>query len=361
MNSANITTTGGEVHIGTNAGSSAQGNGAVAIGNGAGQTTQGQDSVAIGIIAGNSGQGTSCVAIGDTAGTTGQGNSSVAIGLNAGATNLGANSIAIGPNSDGTGANGIAIGDNADTSTYTNSIALSHDATCTANNQFMLGSVTAGTSIQSVLPGLTNNTDLGSSSLKFKDVHINGNYYQAGNAGEIVTNGLGTADNYTIGSSAGAGLIAGANDNILIGSNTGDAITTGDCNTILGHASGGNLITGTHNTLLGSDTNVDASTGEYRIALGYSASSNQNKHMVIGSNAAGTTIDVIKAGIAGNTDLGSNGRPFKDLYLRPSSSLSTNNNGDLVIEATNNTTLTFKLKGTDGTERSGTITLITLS
>ena len=32
-------------------------------------------------------------------------------------------------------------------------------------------------------------------------------------------------------------------------------------------------------------------------------------------------------------------------------------NGDLVVEATSNTTLTFKLKGTDGTVRSGTITL----
>ncbi|MDB4312208.1 hypothetical protein N9937_02135 [bacterium] len=32
-------------------------------------------------------------------------------------------------------------------------------------------------------------------------------------------------------------------------------------------------------------------------------------------------------------------------------------NGDIVVEATSNTTLTFKLKGSDGTVRSGTVTL----
>lgn len=46
-----------------------------------------------------------------------------------------------------------------------------------------------------------------------------------------------------------------------------------------------------------------------------------------------------------------------DFYVSTSSSVTPTNNGDLVVEATNNTTLTFKLKGTDGTVRSGTITL----
>lgn len=48
---------------------------------------------------------------------------------------------------------------------------------------------------------------------------------------------------------------------------------------------------------------------------------------------------------------------MRDLYLVPSASLTPANNGDLRIEATSNTTLTFKLKGSDGTVRSGTITL----
>lgn len=41
----------------------------------------------------------------------------------------------------------------------------------------------------------------------------------------------------------------------------------------------------------------------------------------------------------------------------PGSSVTPVDNGDVVVEATNNTTLTFKLKGSDGTIRSGTLTL----
>ena len=46
-----------------------------------------------------------------------------------------------------------------------------------------------------------------------------------------------------------------------------------------------------------------------------------------------------------------------DLTQTPSSSVTPTNNGELMVEATNNTTLTFKLKGDDGTVRTGTITL----
>ena len=46
-----------------------------------------------------------------------------------------------------------------------------------------------------------------------------------------------------------------------------------------------------------------------------------------------------------------------DIILNPSSSQTPANNGELVVEATNNTTLTFKLKGSDGVVRTGTLTL----
>jgi hypothetical protein len=39
------------------------------------------------------------------------------------------------------------------------------------------------------------------------------------------------------------------------------------------------------------------------------------------------------------------------------SSVTPLDNGELVVEATNNTTLTFKLKGSDGVVRSGSLTL----
>jgi len=43
--------------------------------------------------------------------------------------------------------------------------------------------------------------------------------------------------------------------------------------------------------------------------------------------------------------------------FNPGASVTPVDNGDIVIEATDNTTLTFKLKGSDGTVRTGTITL----
>ena len=47
----------------------------------------------------------------------------------------------------------------------------------------------------------------------------------------------------------------------------------------------------------------------------------------------------------------------QDVTQRPGSSVTPSANGDLSVEATNDTTLTFKLKGSDGVVRSGTITL----
>jgi hypothetical protein len=46
-----------------------------------------------------------------------------------------------------------------------------------------------------------------------------------------------------------------------------------------------------------------------------------------------------------------------NLVLKPSASVIPAANGDLVIEKTSNTSLTFKVKGSDGTVRSGSITL----
>lgn len=47
-----------------------------------------------------------------------------------------------------------------------------------------------------------------------------------------------------------------------------------------------------------------------------------------------------------------------DLTLTPSASVTPTNNGELVIQATSNTSLTFKYKGSDGTVRSASLTLV---
>ena len=83
-------------------------------------------------------------------------------------------------------------------------------------------------------------------------------------------------------------------------------------------------------------------------------------NIFIGNGSGYTTIDSLTdalsnyAGIATAT----NETTFtKDVVQTPGSSVTPANNGDLMVEATSNTTLTFKLKGTDGVVRTGTITL----
>ena len=83
-------------------------------------------------------------------------------------------------------------------------------------------------------------------------------------------------------------------------------------------------------------------------------------NIFIGNGSGYTTIDSLTdalstyAGIATAT----NETTFtKDVVQTPGSSVTPANNGDLMVEATSNTTLTFKLKGTDGVVRTGTLTL----
>lgn len=45
------------------------------------------------------------------------------------------------------------------------------------------------------------------------------------------------------------------------------------------------------------------------------------------------------------------------IVQKPLASITPTNNGELVFEATSNTTITVKYKGSDGTVRTGTITL----
>jgi hypothetical protein len=83
------------------------------------------------------------------------------------------------------------------------------------------------------------------------------------------------------------------------------------------------------------------------------------------SSVSGITIDANGNGIYfggplipnGTRDVGHLSAPFRNIIFSPGSSITPTLNGTVTIEATNNTTLTFKLKGSDGTVRSGTVAL----
>jgi len=75
-----------------------------------------------------------------------------------------------------------------------------------------------------------------------------------------------------------------------------------------------------------------------------------------------TSGDILTVDSAGNVGIGISSPDYKlhitgTIGVNPGSSVTPQNNGDIVVEATNDTTLTFKLKGSDGVVRSGTITL----
>lgn len=102
-----------------------------------------------------------------------------------------------------------------------------------------------------------------------------------------------------------------------------------------------------------------------RSNIGVVASSDQAIGFSSGTNNANagsdTAIQRDSAGVLKVTSGGLSGSlrdlKVRDLIAAPSASITPASNGDLVVEKTSNTTLTFKLKGSDGTVRSGTITL----
>ena len=86
-----------------------------------------------------------------------------------------------------------------------------------------------------------------------------------------------------------------------------------------------------------------------------------NQLYIAGKLSAGTQIAAEHASGAVIVSAGGSERARVDntsgLTLKPVASTTPANNGDLQIQATSNTSLTFKYKGSDGTVRSGSITL----
>lgn len=82
-------------------------------------------------------------------------------------------------------------------------------------------------------------------------------------------------------------------------------------------------------------------TGHFLSAFDAGLSKAAAGRLEINSGTAGTLRDLI----------------LRDIILNASSSITPANNGELVFEATDNSTITVKYKGSDGTVRSGTIAL----
>jgi hypothetical protein len=138
---------------------------------------------------------------------------------------------------------------------------------------------------------------------------------------------------------------ASATSNIAIGFNAGSFTSADAAN---------NPFTG--NIYIGDTTKSLNTNLSNEIVIGHSAVGLGSNTAVLGNASITTTA------LRGNVGIGTTA-PSSKLHVngaiiqKPDASATPPANGDLVVEATSNTTLTFKLKGTDGTVRSGTITL----
>jgi hypothetical protein len=176
----------------------------------------------------------------------------------------------------------------------------SGNATTSSNVAIRQGTTVAGSSV-----AIGNN-----STAKANSVAINGSANQFGvgiNGGTAFNNGAcigyqagnslasGASNNYLIGSQAGYSITT-AQQNILVGSNTGQN-TTGADNIMIGHSSGYSNTTGAQNVFMGSYAGryisgggTGASIVNNSICIGYNAfplASSQTNQIVIGYNTTG--------------------------------------------------------------------------
>jgi hypothetical protein len=140
--------------------------------------------------------------------------------------------------------------------------------------------------------------------------------------------------------------------------------TTGGYNAAIGYNAGTYLTkgssanaTGTNSLFLGTETKAAAAGETNQIVIGYNATGIGSNSVVLGNDS------ITKTALKGNVGIGTTS-PSSKLHVngaiiqKPDTSATPATNGDLVVEATSNTLLTFKLKGTDGTVRTGTIALV---
>lgn len=96
------------------------------------------------------------------------------------------------------------------------------------------------------------------------------------------------------------------------------------------------------------------------IGFTFKGASGQSANLVEWTDNSDSVLGAITA--SGSLGVGEASPDYKldvngSFGFTPGTSVTPVDNGDVVIEATNNTTLTLKLKGSDGTVRTGTITL----
>lgn len=153
-------------------------------------------------------------------------------------------------------------------------------------------------------------------------------YAVNGSNGLLVNVGLGGSDNHLVGRNSHYPLIqSGASSNSAFGKVAFTSVTSGKGNVCIGKSAGKNISNADDNTLVGRHAGNTIVTGSGNVCVGERAQCNgsSNNQIVIGQDALGTVANScvigndlllhIRPSGTGTCDLGTNGNPFKDLYL----------------------------------------------
>jgi hypothetical protein len=169
--------------------------------------------------------------------------SNVAIGYLSGATvSTGTFNTLLGAGSDATSG-----------SSY--SVCIGADSISTENNECVIGgSASLATTIQSIIPGRSGETSLGTTARKFSNASFSGtvdaaNFTVASAATNLIQTSLGDSGNYS--ASSATALTTGSTNNTFYGNGSGIVTSTGDANTFIGYQTGTTNTIGSNNTLIG--------------------------------------------------------------------------------------------------------------
>jgi hypothetical protein len=111
------------------------------------------------------------------------------------------------------------------------------------------------------------------------------------------------ADNIVLGSGSGIAMEAGADSNVILGTNAGESLTTGDRNVFVGHGAGGNVATNSLNVAIGDDALGGNSTGaDNAVFIGSGAGKNSRGNYNIGLGL--WALQGATGGGAGSTNIG---------------------------------------------------------
>ena len=140
-------------------------------------------------------------------------------------------------------------------------------------------------------------------TMNFSNVNLLGNSTLNLGTSKLVQ-GLGTnKNNISLGAAGNLASIITSQNNVCVGNNLGQALTTGNNNRLIGLDCGSALTSGNNNVYIGRNNGVAKTTGDFDVGLGLdvlTGSANENSRIAIGYEAG----KVFGAGSSGNVAIG---------------------------------------------------------